>query len=678
VKIVALILFLILGQISYSQCLDEPTEVKSACLSYIELPISEAVTFNYRFFYKLIIECSNDPNTSVDGISSVEALHILDPSAPVFDLKQPNGPMFTYDWTQDSVKRVTGQVDPCVVLLQPACYSIYYYHTDVSSPDVTKSFVASILNCCRPFNSVNINFQPAFYGPGCQGPLTTGAVGNGMVNFIVVPALVRTPVNSSPVFTSNDTILSTCINYPFSYGIHASDPDNDSIAYHFGTPRTFTEKLTPAPGGTEVLVTMYRTFPEILFKQGYSEQYPAGPAVSLDPKTGLLTGNLTDTGTFDITVSAVEYRGGKLLDSITQDLYIKAYDCNAMTKPKAIIPDSINSCDGFTLTFPNNSSPQYPNVNFNNTTVLWNFGDGDSSADFKPVHTYADTGTYQIRLIVFPGLHCADTTTGLAVVYPFVNAGFSYNDSCDGQPVTFKNNSTSSSGKITSTLWEAFSDTTLVFNSSDDNATIRFSDAPKTYYIFLTTRNDKGCVSTDSQYVSIEKSPQPLSFHDTLLSYGAALQLNIDDGNFNQGGQYLWSPSFGLNDPFSPDPILNSTVDNTYYVSVKNKYGCAMNDSFNVKYYKGPSIYVPNAFTPNGDGKNDIFKPTYIGITSLKYFKVFNRNGQLVFETNQQVKGWDGNIHGKPSPEGTYVWEVSGQDYLGKLESKSGSLVLIK
>ncbi|HXB28374.1 MAG TPA: gliding motility-associated C-terminal domain-containing protein [Puia sp.] len=642
------------------------------------MPVSEAVTYNYRFFYKLIIECSSDPNTSLSDLPGVDALHILDPSAPVPDLTMPNGPMFTYDWTMDSVKRVTGQVDPCVVLSQPACYSIYYYHTDARSPDVTKSFVASMLNCCRPFNSVNINFQPEYFGQGCIGPINTGAVGNGLVNFIVLPPLVRSPINSSPVFTSIDTILSVCINNPFSCGIHATDPDNDSIAYHFGTPRTYARKLTPALGGREVMITMYRTFPEILFKQGYSEQYPAGPSITLDPKSGLLSGNLTEPGTFDVTVNAVEYRAGKLLDSISQDLYIKAYDCNAMTKPKAVIPDSLNNCDGFTLTFPNNSIPQYPGVNFNNTSVLWNFGDGDSSTDFKPVHTYADTGIYNVRLVVFPGLHCADTTTGLAVVYPFVHARFSYNDSCAGQPVTFTNNSTSSSGKITNTIWEAFRNTTLIFNSSDNNAIFPFPDSPKTYHIFLTTRNDKGCVSIDSQYVNIEKSPQPLSFHDTLLSYGATLQLKIDDGNFNQGGQYIWSPSFGLNDPFSPDPILSSTIDETYYVSVINKYGCEMNDSFSVKYYKGPSIYVPNAFTPNGDGKNDIFKPTYIGITELKYFRVFNRNGQLVFETNQQTNGWNGNIYSKPSPEGTYVWEVSGKDYLGKWEVKSGSVVLIK
>lgn len=677
-KIALFIFLLSLGQISFSQCLP-PTQIKSGSLTYIELPVSDSIQFNYRFFYKLIVECSSDPNISFGLIPGVDALHVLDPSAPVPDATMPNGPMFTYDWILDSVKRVTGQVDPCVLLLQPACYSIYYYHTDANSPEVSNSFVASMLNCCRPFNSANIDFNSDVWGPGCgSGSTFTGAIGNGLVNFIVLPALITSPKNSSPHFTSNDTILSICINNPFSYNIHASDPDNDSIAYHFGTPRTFIEKLTPACCWQEVLVTWYRTFPEISFKQGFTEQFPAGPTVTLDPKTGLLAGNLTDTGTFDIYVSAVEYRAGKLLDSISQDLYIKAYNCNAMTKPKAIIPDSLNNCNGFTLTFPNNSVPQYPGVDFNNTTVLWNFGDNDSSTDFTPTHTYADTGTYHLRLVVFPGLHCADTTTGLAVVYPYVNAGFSYYDSCDGQPVTFVNNSTSSSGKITSTLWEAFKDTALIYNSSENNASIPFPVAPKTYHVYLTTRNDKGCVSTDSQFVNIEKSPQPLSFHDTLLSYGATLQLKIDDGNSNQGGQYLWSPSFGLSDPFSPDPVLTSTLDNIYYVSVKNKYGCEMNDSFSVKYYKGPSIYVPNAFTPNGDGKNDIFIPTYIGISSLKYFRVFNRNGQLVFETDQQVRGWDGNLHGTPAPEGGYVWEVSGLDYLGKWQSKSGTVVLIK
>jgi len=298
-----------------------PVEVRSSCLSYIQLPPAEALTHNYRFFYKLILECQGNPNTSYDEfrvndtfpalyVPGLDALHVLDPDAPATIPYQPNGPMVLYNWQLDSIKKITGQVDPCVTLSSPPCYSVYYYHTDVSSPNVTHPMIASMVSCCRPFNSANIEFHPINWGNGCNYNTTPGAVGNGMINFIVVPALTKSPLNSSPVFTSNDTIMSTCIKYPFSYAIHVSDPDNDSIAYHFGTPRTFTLKLTPGfPPPRFRIVTMYNTFPQIQFKSGYSEQHPAGPTVKLDPRSGLLTGNLTDTGTFDITVCAVEYRG---------------------------------------------------------------------------------------------------------------------------------------------------------------------------------------------------------------------------------------------------------------------------------------------------------------------------------------------------------------------------------
>jgi gliding motility-associated-like protein len=678
-----------LSKISYSQNCVEPTGVKSTSLSYIELPPSPTTTFNYRFFYKIIIDCSEDPNISYDPrvpnqfpgyyVPGVDSLHVVDPYSTINNPELPNGLMVSYVWQLDSVKKITGQIDPCVVLSQPPCYSIYYYHTDVNTPDGTKSFVASMVSCCRPFNSVNIEFFPEYWGSGCSGSTTTGPIGNGMVSFIVVPPLATSPINNSPVFTSNDTILSTCINNPFSYSIHASDPDNDSIAYHFGTPRTFSLKLVPAIGAhQEVLVTIYKTFPQVTFKQGYSEQYPAGPAVLLDPVTGLLTGKLTDTGTLDITVSAVEYRSGKLLDSVTQDLYIKAYDCNLLSKPKAILPDSINGCESFTLNFPNNSIPQYPDVNFNNTSVLWNFGDGDSSTVFKPVHTYADTGSYHVRLIVFPGLHCADTTNAIAVVYPFVNANFSYSDTCLANSTQFVNLSSSSSGIITGNEWQIFKDSIRLQDSYTHNDSFQFKTAPQTYLVMLTTRNDKGCSSSASMNISIENSPAPLAFHDTLLSIGTSLQLKVDDGNYDVGGTYNWWPIFGLSNPFIANPVLNSTEDATYRVTVENKFGCEMTDSFQVKYYKGPNIYVPNAFTPNGDGRNDVFKPTYIGISKLKYFKIFNRYGQLMFETDDPSKGWDGNIHGEPAVQGAYVWEVSGLDYQGKWEINNGSLLLIK
>ncbi len=482
-------------------------------------------------------------------------------------------------------------------------------------------------------------------------------------------------MNSLPVFTSDDSIPNICINEEISHKITAFDPDGDSIAYHFSSPKTYHVTV---PTISMPMITNVRMFNDLGFQSGYSETEPAGPLLTLDPKTGLLTGKISAVGTYDIAVSAVEYRAGILLDSTVQDFYFTGYDCSILPKPQAITLDGFKSCSGFTLTFPDFSTPQYPNVLWNPTTVRWNFGDGDSSSDYTPTHTYTDTGAYPVRLIVFPGYHCADTTNTIALVYPFVNSQFSIPDSCSDQAVTFINNSSSTSGKITGTQWQVFNGKNLAFSSTEYNADFNFSVAPKTYHVFLSVTNEKGCVSTDSQYVNIVKSPPPLSFHDTLLSYGATLQLKVDDGNFNQGGQFLWSPAFGLSDPFSPDPILNSTVDNTYWVSITNKFGCIMNDSFSVKYYKGPDIYVPNAFTPNNDGINDVFRPVDIGISTLEYFNVYNRNGRLVFQTREPRQGWDGNTNGRPAPVDTYVWEAKGIDYNGKTVFKKGTVVLIR
>ncbi len=185
-------------------------------------------------------------------------------------------------------------------------------------------------------------------------------------------------------------------------------------------------------------------------------------------------------------------------------------------------------------------------------------------------------------------------------------------------------------------------------------------------------------MAIDSQYINISQGPYPLLSHDTILARGATLQLEVNDGNKNYDGQYTWWPVFGLNDPNIPDPVLNSTIDNTYHVLIVNRYGCSIQDSIQVKYYTGPDIYVPNAFTPNDDGINDLLKPIPVGISKLNYFRVFNRNGQLVFQTSQAGQGWDGRINGDPAVVNTYVWEVKGIDYTGKTIFRKGTVVLIR
>jgi len=87
---------------------------------------------------------------------------------------------------------------------------------------------------------------------------------------------------------------------------------------------------------------------------------------------------------------------------------------------------------------------------------------------------------------------------------------------------------------------------------------------------------------------------------------------------------------------------------------------------------------MPNAFSPNADGKNDVIRPIFVGIAGIDYFRVFNRWGQMIFSTTQYAKGWDGTIGGKTQDPGTFVYIVQAKDYTGRTIFKKGSFVLVK
>ena len=102
-------------------------------------------------------------------------------------------------------------------------------------------------------------------------------------------------------------------------------------------------------------------------------------------------------------------------------------------------------------------------------------------------------------------------------------------------------------------------------------------------------------------------------------------------------------------------------------------------DTIDVKVYKlKPGFYVPNAFTPNGDGLNDVLRPVPVGLKSIKYFNVYNRAGQLIFTTHIFMKGWDGTYKGNPQDSGVFVWTAEGQDYMGNVIKGKGSFTLIR
>ena len=116
-----------------------------------------------------------------------------------------------------------------------------------------------------------------------------------------------------------------------------------------------------------------------------------------------------------------------------------------------------------------------------------------------------------------------------------------------------------------------------------------------------------------------------------------------------------------------------------YKVVVRDLAGCADSAYIKVRIFRtNPQIFVPTAFTPNGDGLNDFFRPLAVGISKFDYFRVFNRWGELVFQTQINELGWDGKIKGKEQGSGTFVWVVKGTDYTGKQVFAKGTVTLIR
>jgi gliding motility-associated-like protein len=161
---------------------------------------------------------------------------------------------------------------------------------------------------------------------------------------------------------------------------------------------------------------------------------------------------------------------------------------------------------------------------------------------------------------------------------------------------------------------------------------------------------------------------------DTAVVLGQPLLLQATGSN-----HYLWSPAQWLTNIGVSNPVSLPQDDIKYFVKVYNDQGCFDIDSIRVHLFRLESgIYVPTAFTPNGDTKNDFLHPILIGMKSLDIFMVYNRWGQLLYRGTDAQKGWDGTFAGKGQDAATYVWYAEGTDYKNIKIRKKGYAVLIR
>lgn len=204
------------------------------------------------------------------------------------------------------------------------------------------------------------------------------------------------------------------------------------------------------------------------------------------------------------------------------------------------------------------------------------------------------------------------------------------------------------------------------------------SPVSTTSYI-LTVLDTLGCPKpvNDTTVVTVIPPVNAFAGNDTMVVANQPLQLNAAGGSI-----YTWSPATGMSDPTIANPVvtLSALYDSVLYkVRVGTPEGCFGEDELKVIVFKtDPDIFIPTAFTPNRDGKNDVLKPLPIGIKAFHYFRIYNRWGQMIFSTSTSGSGWDGTVEGKEQATGTYVFMVQATDFLGRLISKKGTIVLIR
>lgn len=285
----------------------------------------------------------------------------------------------------------------------------------------------------------------------------------------------------------------------------------------------------------------------------------------------------------------------------------------------------------------------------------------------NPTVTPTDTAHYILQ--AFLGVCERKDTMKINVLRkPVADAGLDSAICFDQRVIFLSGNASNVSGPV-SYSWSP----SAGLYTPDNQTSFGEIDASTTFTLSVT--DNYGCNFLVTDQVSVNKQPPVPAFagKDTIAIRGQTHQLQASGGS-----GYLWTPAALLDDPTSDRPVAILQNDALFIVLVTDIAGCVGSDTVFVKVYDGPAYYVPNAFSPNGDGLNDVFRPVPVGMTTTEFFRVFNRFGDIVFETNKWLQGWDGTYLGRTQATGTYVWVVKGKDRNGKTVEAKGTVVLIR
>jgi len=292
------------------------------------------------------------------------------------------------------------------------------------------------------------------------------------------------------------------------------------------------------------------------------------------------------------------------------------------------------------------------------TNYSWDFGDGNTSNIASPQHVYPNVGFYDVKLVGTSVDGCLDSTIRQVQVYELPTADFIGIDNigCDTLCAQFTNTSYIPWG-IGSLTWD-FGDGAV---SNDTNPLHCYTNLG-TYDVTLAVSSIHGCRDTLTKVSYMTVTSPPVADFEVTPTKVELFDSRIYLVNTSQGeNAILWDiDTFSVSNKTDFYYLFPSNEIRTYPICLTAFVTAQCQDSICKEVETvGHKVYTPNSFTPNGDGVNDEFFPNLIGVDEDFYkFYVFNRWGDLIFQTDKVAEGWDGMHKDKLAKQDVYVWKV--------------------
>lgn len=615
----------------YEDCLNgSPDAILQDDPAYVKIFTGNLTSGNNIPFYPSCSACPSPDCQCTDSISYNKS----DPSA--------------------SFKVPANFSNACVKNPPSTCLWKKTFVKDYHLPPNPIGYIFVYQRCCRNASILNI-FNPSSIGA---------------TYYCIIPP--RTPTsqlyNNSAVFKNYPPQI-ICLNQPIFYDHSATDADGDSLSYEFCNTYAGGSDTNSKP------VPQPPPFDPVRYNSLFSYTDPMGgyPQIQIDPVTGIITGTPKSLGRFVVTVCCHEWRNGININTLKREFQFVVTNCSkAVVADIPLLSDEPNTyivdCADYTVHFLNTSIGGF--------AYQWYFDEpGATSTDFEPTYTYHDTGVFLVRLIVNPGSTCPDSIARLVKIFPKFKSVFAVTGiQCPGSLLNFYDSTRADYKPVI--YWEyRFGDGDTIRQQNPTHAYTKGG----TYYVTFISANIKGCSDTSLQEVLIDRF-QPFAGNDTIIVQNEIINFHAGGGN-----KFTWSPSHYsegtyLSDTaiYNPVGTFHDTGQFVYNLHVISPFGCYGDTTIKIWVVPNAAFFVPTAFTPNGDGRNDIFRPVPIGYRSLAYFRVYDRWGELLLESNSWEKGWDGTYKGQKLDAGVYYWEIATINRFGATEKKKGDVTLIR